>query len=42
MGNEVESFYDHLKFNSKDFSGSFLVAKNGEILYEKLCEVMSA
>ena len=33
MGNEVESFYDS-KFNSKDFSGSFLVAKNGEILYE--------
>ena len=33
MGNEVEAFYDK-KFNSKDFSGSFLVAKNGEILYE--------
>ena len=33
MGNEVEAFYDS-KFNSKDFSGSFLVAKNGEILYE--------
>jgi CubicO group peptidase (beta-lactamase class C family) len=33
MGNEVEEFYDK-KFNSKDFSGSFLVAKNGEILYE--------
>ena len=33
MGNEVEAFYND-KFNSKDFSGSFLVAKNGEILYE--------
>ena len=33
MGNEVEAFYDK-KFNAKDFSGSFLVAKNGEILYE--------
>jgi len=33
MGNEVETFYND-KFNSKDFSGSFLVAKNGEILYE--------
>ena len=33
MGNEVEAFYNE-KFNAKDFSGSFLVAKNGEILYE--------
>jgi len=33
MGNEVEAFYEK-KFNSKDYSGSFLVAKNGEILYE--------
>lgn len=33
MGNEMEAFYNE-KFNAKDFSGSFLVAKNGEILYE--------
>ena len=33
MGNEVEAFYTK-KINTKDFSGSFLVAKNGEILYE--------
>ncbi len=29
----LETFYND-KFNSKDFSGSFLIAKNGEILYE--------
>lgn len=30
---DLEAFYN-AKFNSKDYSGSFLVAKNGEILYE--------
>ena len=30
---DLEAFYND-KFNSRDFSGSFLVAKNGEILYE--------
>lgn len=30
---DLEVFFNE-KFNTKDFSGSFLVAKNGEILYE--------
>ena len=30
---DLEAFYND-KFNTQDFSGSFLVAKNGEILYE--------
>lgn len=30
---DLEVFFNK-KFNTKDFSGSFLVAKNGEILYE--------
>ena len=33
MSDDIEYFYNK-KFNSKDFSGGFLVAKNGEILYE--------
>ncbi len=33
MADNIEYFYNK-KFNSKDFSGGFLVAKNGEILYE--------
>jgi hypothetical protein len=33
MADDIEYFYNK-KFNSKDFSGGFLVAKNGEILYE--------
>jgi CubicO group peptidase (beta-lactamase class C family) len=33
MADDIEYFYNR-KFNSKDFSGGFLVAKNGEILYE--------
>ena len=33
MSDDIECFYNK-KFNSKDFSGGFLVAKNGEILYE--------
>lgn len=33
MSDDIEYFYNK-KFNSKDFSGGFLVAKNGEIIYE--------
>jgi CubicO group peptidase (beta-lactamase class C family) len=33
MADDIEYFYNK-KFNAKDFSGGFLVAKNGEILFE--------